>query len=221
MQNFLRPAAIRDIQHQCAGGVGHVDGPLSGEAEANVVLGQHDGADPLPVLRFVLPYPQKFRQSEIGQRWIAGEPDESFRANSFGKIAALFFAAQVAPDERRPNDFVGDVQHDGAMHLSGKSDARDLIRLQAGVGQSLPHGDAAGAPPVFRILFGPSDLRRGEGRVFFGRGRNDASVFTDNQGARTTGAYVDSENMCLHFFDSVIAGAFVRTRPSELGRGTL
>ena len=34
-----------DIEHEGAGGVGHVDGAFSGKAEADVVFGQHDVGD--------------------------------------------------------------------------------------------------------------------------------------------------------------------------------
>ena len=78
--------AVRHIQHQRAGSIRHVDGPLAGEAEADVVLGQHDCAHALPVLRLVLAHPQQFCQSEIGERRIAGELDERSRPNILRQV---------------------------------------------------------------------------------------------------------------------------------------
>jgi hypothetical protein len=45
------------------------------------------------------------------------------------------------------------------------------------------------------MLLGPANLRRGERRVLFGRGCDDAAVFINDQGARAAGAYVDAEQV--------------------------
>ena len=61
-----------------------------------------------------------------------------------------------------------------------------------GVAQRLANRDGAGAPPIFRMLFGPADLWRREGRVFFGRGCEHAALLIDDEGARAAGANVNA-----------------------------
>ena len=78
------------------------------------------------------------------------------------------------------------------MHLARQADAGDVARAKAGVGESFTNRNGASPPPVFRVLFGPSDLRRSEGRVFLGRGREQAALFVDDEGARAAGAYVNA-----------------------------
>jgi hypothetical protein len=43
------------------------------------------------------------------------------------------------------------------------------------------------------MLFGPADLGRGEGGVFFRRGRDYASALIDDQSASATGANINAE----------------------------
>jgi hypothetical protein len=43
------------------------------------------------------------------------------------------------------------------------------------------------------VLLGPADLRGGEGLVLFRSGRDEAAVAIDDEGARSSGADVDSE----------------------------
>ncbi len=78
------------------------------------------------------------------------------------------------------------------MHLAGEADAGDVVTGELRARESFFDGDAGGAPPVFGILFGPADLRRGEGRVFFGGGRENAALFVDDEGARAARAYVNA-----------------------------
>jgi len=78
------------------------------------------------------------------------------------------------------------------MHLAGEADACNVVAAQVRAGQSLADRDGAGAPPVFGMLFGPSDLRRGERLVFFGCGCEQAALFVDDKGARAASSYVDA-----------------------------
>ena len=118
VQHFLRPAAVGDVKEQSAGSVSHVRGALTGEAEANVVLGKQEVANAVPVFGFVLANPKDFRECEVRQGRIAGELDQPLQAKSAGEITALFFRANVTPYERGANDTPFLVKKDCAVHLA-------------------------------------------------------------------------------------------------------
>ena len=130
LQHFVGPFALRDVEHQRAGSVGHIDGALAGQPEANVILRQHHRADALPVFRLEFADPQKFRQRKIRKRGIAGELDQPVGADELSKIATLLFGAHVAPDQRRTNDFAVLTEHHRAVHLPGEPDACDLLGFE-------------------------------------------------------------------------------------------
>src|SRR4029077_10596201 len=64
-EHFARPNAVRDVEQQRAGSVGHVNGRFAGEAQPHVVLRQHDFADTLPIFGLILPDPKKFGEREV------------------------------------------------------------------------------------------------------------------------------------------------------------
>src|SRR5262245_43960125 len=84
------------------------------------------------------------------------------------------------------------------MHLSGKSNAGDLLLLNTGFGERLGNGNLCRTPPVIGILVRPTDSRRGKGLMFFSNGGKNPPMLVDNNCARTAGAYVDSENTRFH-----------------------
>ena len=104
LQHFVRPFALRDVEHQRAGSVGHVDGALAGQAEANVILRQHHERTRFQFSRFVFAHPEKFRQREIRERRIAGELNQPIGADALGQLAALLARCgrrtRSAPGER-------------------------------------------------------------------------------------------------------------------------
>jgi len=59
------------------------------------------------------------------------------------------------------------------VHLPGKTDARNILTVQSRGRERFPHGNAAGAPPIFGALFGPADTRRSERGMIFGGGCGD------------------------------------------------
>jgi hypothetical protein len=79
----------------------------------------------------------------------------------------LRLCALIAPDEGGPNHFIVRIEQYCPMHLSGKADTTDPIFAGSQSVKSAMDRDAAGPPPIARILFGPSRLRRGEGNVLF------------------------------------------------------
>jgi hypothetical protein len=85
------------------------------------------------------------------------------------------------------------VEQNGAVHLAGKADAGDVFAAEIRFGERLADGEAGGAPPVFGMLLGPADLRRGEGLVIRGGGRDNATVAIDYDGARAASANVNPQ----------------------------
>jgi hypothetical protein len=45
------------------------------------------------------------------------------------------------------------------VHLAGEADTGDVIAGEICVGERLANGKAGGAPPIFGLLLGPTDLR--------------------------------------------------------------
>jgi hypothetical protein len=71
------------------------------------------------------------------------------------------------------------VEQDGAVHLAGKADASNIFAAEIGARKRFANGEASGAPPVFGMLLGPADLRRGEGLMIRSGGGGNAAVAVD------------------------------------------
>jgi hypothetical protein len=83
------------------------------------------------------------------------------------------------------------------MHLAGEADAGNVLGSHTGTLQRLRNRDATGAPPIFRMLLGPADLRRSKGSVLFGSRRDDAAPLVEDQRPRSTCADVNAESKNL------------------------
>jgi hypothetical protein len=79
------------------------------------------------------------------------------------------------------------------VHLTGETDAGDFFGAKVATRERLANRDAGGTPPVFGVLLRPADLRRSEGLMLFRRGRNDAAVAIDDDGARSSGTNINPE----------------------------
>ena len=191
--HFARPAAVRHVEQQRAGGFLHVDGELAGEAVADVVLGTHDVGDLREDLRLVLLDPQEFGQREVGQRGIAGEFDEALVANAFGEPVALGLGARVAPDERRAQDRAVFVEHDRAVHLAGEGDGGNGLPGLRRCGQCTANGLLRGAPPVFGVLLGPSWMLGAKGRMCTGCRAHQLACRIHYNGARAARSHIHSK----------------------------
>jgi len=77
------------------------------------------------------------------------------------------------------------------MHLPGKTHARNVRAAQPGFREGRFDGKSAGAPPIFRVLLGPANLRRTEMLMLFRSGRDDFSLCINDQGARSARAYIN------------------------------
>jgi hypothetical protein len=81
------------------------------------------------------------------------------------------------------------------MHLPRETNARNCVAANAGAFERSTDGQTARAPPIARILFGPTGARRRKCCVFFDAGAENAALIVDDQCARAAGAYVNSENV--------------------------
>jgi hypothetical protein len=79
------------------------------------------------------------------------------------------------------------------MHLAGKAYASDVSGLCGRLLQGFPYSDAASAPPVERVLFGPAVLRRSESFVLVRGARCDAAFLVNQQCAGATGSDVNPQ----------------------------
>src|SRR5947209_14855622 len=84
------------------------------------------------------------------------------------------------------------------MHLSRKADAQDLFAAQFRISHGFANCQASGAPPVVRLLFGPTNLGGSKGLMFLRGGGNHAARLVDDDGASAAGAYVNSKHMHWH-----------------------
>lgn len=183
-----------DVQHQCAGSVRDVDGGFAREAQADVVLRQHDFANALPILRFVLADPEKFGERKVCEWGIAGQLDKEVEANGALELLGLRFGALITPDEGWADDLVVLIKQDSAMHLAGETDGGDGIGGESGGMKRFAHRDGGSAPPVERILFCPAWLRAGELSVLFGARGEDRATSVEYNRAGSAGADVDAED---------------------------
>ncbi len=187
--HFFRPAAMRHVEQQRAGGFLHIHGISAGQAIADVIFGAENVRDAREDFRLVLLDPQQLGQREVGQRGISGQLDEPFAADDLVQPLALRLGAHVAPDERGAEDFAVFIEHDGAMHLAGQADGIDVHST----GQHFANGLLRGTPPVFRILLSPARMRCAKRLVLGGSRTDQLPFFIHQHGACAAGAYIHSQ----------------------------
>jgi len=79
--------------------------------------------------------------------------------------------------------------------LAGEADAGDVFASEIRTGKRFAQGGTCGVPPILRLLLGPANFRGGKGLMIFCGGRDKPTRLIDEQGARTAGANVNSENV--------------------------
>jgi hypothetical protein len=181
------------VEKQSARSVGHVRGALASEAESDVILGKQKVSNAVPVFGFVFSNPKNFGEGEIRQSRIAGELNQALQTKSACEIAALFFCADVTPNDRGADDAAVFVKKDSAMHLAGEANAGNVFAREIRSLECVANRCAGGAPPVFRMLLGPADLRRGEGLMVFRGRRDNGAAAIDYDRARPARANVNPE----------------------------
>ena len=188
----IAPTPIRNVEQQCAGCVRDIDRVFACKPQTDVIFRQQESPKAFPQFRFVIADPQELGQGEVSQRRIAGVLDNALLANFGIQLGALGGGSLIAPDQRWTNYLVSFVEKHGAVHLSGKSDAHNLLRCNASVLKCSRDGLATSLPPVFGTLFRPSILRRSKG-LMFSRGRTDyCACAVHYHGSGAAGTYVNA-----------------------------
>jgi hypothetical protein len=70
--------------------------------------------------------PQQLGQSEVCQRRISSELDQTLRTDDSVQVTALFRRPLIAPDQRRPQNLIVLIQENSTMHLAGQADASNI-----------------------------------------------------------------------------------------------
>ena len=142
--------------------------PSPRQAQADVVLRQHDPADAPVDVGLVAAQPEQLRGREARERPIAGERDESLEADALLDLCALGPGALVVPEDRRAEHAVLRVEADQTVHLAGEADSVDVDAEESERSLARPQ-------PVVGVLLGPARLRGGE-RIRLLCGRDDLTL---------------------------------------------
>ena len=126
LKHFGRPALMPHIQQQQTRGIGIIRAESTAHPECQVILGQHDAADPGKILRLMPADPEDFGGGKARERNIGRIFGELFSADHFVQIIRFFRRAVVVPQNGRTDHTVRFIQNDQAMHLPAKTDAGDL-----------------------------------------------------------------------------------------------
>jgi hypothetical protein len=79
------------------------------------------------------------------------------------------------------------------MHLPRETNAGNIFGSQLRLLHRPRNRDRAGAPPVARILFRPSDLRRNKRSMFLRRRRNNTSLPIYHERPRSAGSDINAQ----------------------------
>ena len=114
------------IQQQHTGGIGIITGMNAGELVVDEVLGQHNLADTLKVLRLVFLHPQQLGRGESGKGNVCRQLGQLLLANDIVEICNLLIGAAIIPQDGRPNHLVIFIQDNQAVHLTAAANASHI-----------------------------------------------------------------------------------------------
>ncbi|KXF76660.1 hypothetical protein ATN84_11490 [Paramesorhizobium deserti] len=153
VEEHIVPAALSDIEPQCACRIRHLRHIIAREPIAQVILWQEHLGGFLEDLRLVPRHPDELRRGEAGHGRVR-RADHEIR-HSLQQLRAFAAAAPVIPQDRRPQHPALAVEQGGAVLLAGKADA---FHLSESLGREIPDprdGLLRGLPPFLRILLRP------------------------------------------------------------------
>ena len=166
--HFPRPAAMRDVEQQRAGGLLHVHGELAGQAVADVVLGAQMCAILAKISGSCVSTHSSLVRVKLGSAGLAGELDEPL-------VADRVSCSQSHSGWVRVSHQMSDGRRTSPSSSSMTAPCIWPVRPTASIGSrrfaapdSARNGLLRGAPPVFGILLGPAGVRAAERRVFGG-----------------------------------------------------
>ena len=117
LNNLSRPVAFGKVEQQSARAACLVDGELSGQPVADVVLRQQDVRHPVVELRLVVSHPEKLWCREAGQRVVPCHLDEAAPADPVPDLVALCLGPLVVPQDRGAQHIARGVEKDEPVHL--------------------------------------------------------------------------------------------------------
>ena len=189
VQQFVRPAAVGDVQQLHAGSIGNFGGIFASEDQTQIVLRQKNVPALFIYVRFVVPYPQDLCGSPAGQCRIGSDLHQLFPTDNTVHFLDLCGGTLVAPDDRLPQNLIFLVQHDQTMHLSGNANALDLLFCHTAFGDNGLNGSDHCSFPVCRILFCVAVFRLIHG-IFYRRTCHNGAVFPKQYSFGTAGTAV-------------------------------
>ena len=143
----------------------------------------------LVILRLMVAYPEYLGGGKAGKSRVGSNFDKPFGTDFGGDFCAFGGCPLVTPDNGRPYDFVGFVQHNQTMHLPGKADTFYVCGIYAAFGNDLTDGAGGSFFPVLGILLSPAVLRLVQGVVSRGFGNRTAFLIIE-YGLGCRGSYV-------------------------------
>ena len=128
----------------------------AGQLVIDIILGQHDAADPTEVFRFIPLHPQELRSGEPGKRDIGGQCRQALFADCAVEVFYLPEGTAVVPQDGRSDHLIRFIQNHQAVHLAARADTRHLFGVKAPQKRrdALPHR----LPPMGRLLLRPAWL---------------------------------------------------------------
>ena len=119
IQQSVGPVALRHVQPQRPGGVGHIGDFFTGHPVAQIILRQQHRGGALKVFRLMATHPQQLRRGKAGHRQISRHLMQLRRP--LLQLRALRGAAGVVPQDCRADRLPVGIQQNRAVHLPGKA----------------------------------------------------------------------------------------------------
>jgi hypothetical protein len=109
-------------------------------------------------LRLVVANPEDLGQRVRRAQAVAGDAVHVGRADALSEAAGLLDGALIRPDDGRAQRRAVRLERHDALHLPAESDAGHFVGAGGGARQQLTGGAAHSAPPVVRVLLGPTGV---------------------------------------------------------------
>ena len=106
-------------------------------------------------LGFVFLHPQDLGRRKTGQGIVTGKLDQSPASNPLPDLVALRSRALIVPQDGRPQNLSGFIQHHQSVHLAGQPDRSNGFQGGIPLCKHFLYAGFDPLPPFFRVLFGP------------------------------------------------------------------
>ena len=187
-----RERTLLEIPEDTLGKAAHGGAGLAGEAQGDIVPGEHYLVDLPEYLGLVILHPRKLGGGEVSGR-VEQMLQAILRAQGLEGLLPVGNGAGVAPDDGGAEGFAVLVHAHQAVHLVGDTDGGDILAGGSGNPHHLGRGYFHIAPPGIGVLLGPTAPGRSDGSLGLGIecGRNTFAGPGVHQGGLDRGtAYV-------------------------------